>query len=241
MYSTSALRRLRCRVDADVEGRDGAELARLAARARERPDEAAVLRRGTRVSSLHSRARRLGVVAQPRPCRRAGRATRTSSPRGPRSTCRAWSSTSWAPWTASTCGQVAVAAQRIDALRRVEGHLAGVVDELAARGERDVLEGLGCEAVAGLGGERDAGQVVAVELLRRGAHVVERLRALRGPPPRTGPCGRAAAAPAVARHARGHAVGLDERRAPSGENVSASELVDHLLRGLGVEQLPWAA
>ena len=79
--------------------------------------------------------------------------------------------------------------------RRVERHLAAVVDELAALGERDVLERLGGEAVAGLGGQRDPGHAVAVELLGGRASRRRATSAPRARPCRTGPCGRSAAGP----------------------------------------------
>ena len=133
-----------------------------------------------------------GVVAQARPCRRAGTATRNH--RRPAGEVRAAvESTSWLPST-EIARQVAVVGQRVDALRRVESHCRRR-RRARSLGQRHVLEGLGREAVARRRGQHDPGHVAAVELLRGARDVLERLRGRRCPPSRRGPCGRSAAGP----------------------------------------------
>jgi hypothetical protein len=99
-----------------------------------------------------------------------------------------------------------------------------------------VLERLGREAVAGLGGERDPGHAVAVELLGRGHHVIERLRRVDPGLLEQVLTVDQELAPAVARHARRDAVAAHEVERLLRERLRA-ELVDDRLRRLGVEDL----
>ena len=205
-----------------------------AGRAGERADQAAVLGQELRVL-LALLARRLGVVAQARHAveqeRRPEHHRRLAGEVG-----AARGVDVLGALDGVVGRDVAVPAQRLDARRRVERDLAAVADELAALGERDVLERLGGEAVAGLRGERDPGHAVAVELLGGRAHVVERLRRLQAGLLEQVLAVDQQLAPAVARDAGRLAVAGHEVERLLGEGLR-SELVDDRLRGLGVEDL----
>ncbi len=71
--------------------------------------------------------------------------------------------------------QVAVEAERLDALGGVEGDLAGVVGEPAVVRQRQVLERLLGEHVAGGGRRGDAGDAAGVQLRRRGGDLLVRV------------------------------------------------------------------
>ena len=201
---------------------------------RQRPDEPAVLGQERRVL-LALRARGLGVVAQPRHAVEQER--RPEHHRGAPGEVRAARGVDvLVALDGVLARDVAVPAERLDALGRVDRHLPAVVDELAALRERDVLERLVGEAVARRGGQRDPGHPVAVELLGGRRHVVERLRRLEARLLEEVLAVEEQLAPAVARHAGRLAVRVDEVERLLGERVRA-EALDDLLRGLGVEDL----